>query len=244
MHDVPPSAVPSPSRRLLIQETFYSIQGEGLLAGTPSVFIRTTGCGLRCVWCDSPLTSWRPEGQWMAVESLVEWAVGQPTRHAVLTGGEPLLQPGILPLCRRFREEGFHVTVETAAIVDRPIECDLASISPKLSNSTPHRERSARWSRRHESERLKPEIIRSLMGRSKEYQLKFVVSSPEDMAEITELLAALGAVRRERILLMPEGVDERTLHERGRWVAAICKREGYRFCPRLHIELFGHTPGT
>ena len=89
---------------MLISEIFFSLQGEGELAGVPSVFVRTSGCNLRCNWCDTPYASWNPEGTAMTVEEIVT-AVGRfPARHAVLTGGEPMIAPGIKELAARLKD--------------------------------------------------------------------------------------------------------------------------------------------
>jgi 7-carboxy-7-deazaguanine synthase len=119
----------------------------------------------------------------------------------------------------------------------------LASISPKLSNSTPSSERDAAWAKKHEATRLRPEVIAEWI-RNYDFQLKFVASTENDLAEIKDLLSRLPPVPFEQILLMPEGVETKTLATRSPWLVEICKREGFRFCPRLHIELFGHTRGT
>src|SRR5262245_33169841 len=129
---------PRPGVAIRISEIFYSIQGEGILAGVPSAFVRTTGCPLRCVWCDSPYTSWQPEGESPATDAVPARTADYPARHAVVTGGEPLLAAGVEELCARLRQAGYHVTVETAAVAFKPLACDLASLSPKLSNSVPH----------------------------------------------------------------------------------------------------------
>src|SRR3954466_11415865 len=108
-----------------IAEIFYSIQGEGRLAGVPSVFIRTSGCNLRCVWCDTPYTSWEPEGQEKTLDGIVAEAKSYPARHAVITGGEPLLALEIQDLTERLKSESFHITIETAATIFKPVQCDL-----------------------------------------------------------------------------------------------------------------------
>ena len=100
-----------------IAEIFYSLQGEGSLLGVPSVFVRTSGCNLRCSWCDTPYTSWQPEGEERTVDSILAEVLAYPARHVVLTGGEPMLQPQLVPLSRALREAGWHITIETAATV-------------------------------------------------------------------------------------------------------------------------------
>jgi 7-carboxy-7-deazaguanine synthase len=225
-----------------ISEIFYSIQGEGMLAGVPSVFVRTSGCNLRCVWCDTPYTSWEPEGEDVAIGRILDQVVQYPSRYVVVTGGEPMIMPDIVPLTEELRKLGLHVTIETAGTAFQPVCCDLMSISPKLSNSTPHERDGGKWAKQHESRRLQPDVLRRLMYRF-DYQLKFVFQSPDDLPEISALLEELG-VDRCRVLLMPEGTDAGILRERGVWLAEICKQEGFRFCPRLHIDLYGSRRGV
>jgi 7-carboxy-7-deazaguanine synthase len=227
-----------------IAEIFYSIQGEGLLAGVPSIFIRTSGCNLRCHWCDTPYASWKPEGPEMSVEQILRKVEEWNCSHVVLTGGEPMIAHDLPVLANALKKAGKHITIETAATVaPGGIVCDLASLSPKLSNSTPPLERDTAWSKKHESTRLQPAVISEWI-RKYAFQLKFVVSSELDLAEIKHLLSRLPPVPLYQILLMPEGIDAKTLASRSPWLVEICKREGFRFCPRLQIELFGHARGT
>lgn len=225
-----------------ICEIFESIQGEGMLAGVPSLFLRASGCNLRCAWCDTPYASWAPEGEEWSVEQLVRRAAGSRLRHVVLTGGEPMIFPDVAPLTRALRELGRHITIETAGTVDADVACDLMSISPKLSNSTPHAVEGGRWVAMHERTRLQPDVLRRLMARY-EYQLKFVVASPADLDEIRELVQRLGAPP-ERVLLMPEGVTPEALRERSLWLVEKCRESGYRYSPRLHIFLYGNRRGV
>jgi 7-carboxy-7-deazaguanine synthase len=222
---------------LKIAELFYSLQGEGSLIGIPSFFIRTSGCNLRCSWCDTPYTSWQPEGSEMSIDAICEELQRHPARHVVVTGGEPMIAPQIVELTERLRALGMHITVETAGTVLKPVACDLMSISPKLSNSTPE----GPWAAQHERLRLQTEALSQLIA-NYEYQLKFVIAAPEDLAELKSLAAALSAPQ-ERIILMPEGIDPERLRERGIWLAEICKSEGFRFSPRLHIDLYGNRRG-
>ena len=227
-----------------IAEIFHSIQGEGLLAGVPSIFIRTSGCNLRCHWCDTPYASWKPEGQEMSVEEILKELTEWNCDHVVLTGGEPMIAPDLPELAAVLKKQKNHITIETAGtILPNGVPCDLASLSPKLSNSTPPPERNPAWAKKHEAIRLQPEVISEWI-RKYPFQLKFVVSSENDLAEIKDLLSRLPPVPLHQILLMPEGIDVKTLSTRSPWLIEICKREGFRFCPRLHIELFGHTRAT
>jgi 7-carboxy-7-deazaguanine synthase len=113
------------------------------------------------------------------------------------------------------------------------------SISPKLANSTPS---DPTWGPRHERLRIQPEVLRELMERY-EHQLKFVIERPEDLAEVRTLTGALNA-SPDRVILMPEGVDPALLRERAVWLAEICKEEGFRFSPRLHVDLYGNQRGV
>ena len=221
-----------------IAELFYSLQGEGALAGVPSVFVRTTGCNLRCAWCDTPYTSWQPEGTELTLEQILGEVKAHPTNYVVVTGGEPMIAPDIIPLTERLKRLGKHITIETAGTVAKPVICDLMSISPKLRNSTPEGE----WKERHERLRINPEALKELTARY-EYQLKFVIEKPEDLNEVRELAGDLGAPA-ERVILMPEGTDREVLRRRAAWLAELCKEEGYRFGPRLHVELWGDRRGV
>jgi 7-carboxy-7-deazaguanine synthase len=225
---------------LRIAELFYSVQGEGSLVGVPSTFIRTSGCNLRCRWCDTPYTSWKPEGEDLSLDQIVAEVKNHRAEYVVITGGEPMIAPEIVPLTERLRNLGLHITVETAGTVFHPVACNLMSISPKLSNSTPTGD--PRWAGQHERLRRNVEAISQLMA-CYDYQLKFVVEAPRDLEEILPLVAELGA-GRSRVILMPEGTDASTLRERAQWLAEICKREGFRLSPRLHIDLYGNRRGV
>jgi 7-carboxy-7-deazaguanine synthase len=226
-----------------VAEIFCSIQGEGLLAGVPSVFVRTSGCNLRCWFCDSDYTSWHPEGESLSVAEILDVVAELPARHAVITGGEPMVAPGIEELTVGLRERGYHITIETAATVFRQVECDLASLSPKLASSTPIGRDGGRHAERHERLRLQPDVIRAFMERYP-YQLKFVIDRPSDIDEVLTLLAALPPADPARVLLMPQGVTAEEVRARGLWLVEECKRLGFRYCPRLHIDLYGNRRGT
>jgi 7-carboxy-7-deazaguanine synthase len=227
-----------------VAELFYSIQGEGKLVGVPSVFVRASGCNLRCVWCDTPYASWDPEGDDVPVDEIVAKIASFGARHVVLTGGEPMIMPDIVPLAAKLRETGHHITIETAATVFKPIAVDLASLSPKLSNSTPVEREAGKFAVLHEKQRLNVPVIQQFIDTSPEFQLKFVVSGERDLEEIDALLMQLRHWQPDDVLLMPEGVDPATLASRAGWISDVCKRTGYRYCPRLHVELYGNKRGT
>lgn len=229
-----------------VAEIFHSLQGEGKLLGMPSVFVRASGCNLRCVWCDTPYASWKPVGEEMSVGQIAEKVLSYKCDHAVLTGGEPMMFKEMPALAESLRRAGMHVTVETAGTLWQDFEMDLASVSPKLSNSTPVEREGGRFAVVHERERIKLDVLRTFATspRVRDVQWKFVISRPEDLAEAEALLAQIGQVKREDILLMPEGITQEALAERSVWLADLCKRRGYRFAPRLHIALYGNKPGT
>jgi 7-carboxy-7-deazaguanine synthase len=226
-----------PHRSVKISEIFYSLQGEGGLVGMPSIFVRTSGCNLRCRWCDTPYTSWNPEGEEMTIDAILANVRKYPATYAVVTGGEPMIAHGIGDLTARLKRAGMHVTIETAGTVFTHVTCDLLSISPKLKNSTPE----GQFAAQHERLRIQPEVLSRLIA-AHEYQLKFVIADRGDLEEIRALVKTLGAPKRN-VILMPEGVDVAVLRERTEWVAEMCKVEGYRFTPRLHVELYGNKRG-
>ena len=230
---------------MLISEIFYSLQGEGELTGVPSVFVRTSGCNLRCNWCDTPYASWSPEGAAMSVDEIVAAVRPHPARHVVLTGGEPMIAPGIRELAAELKRLDYHLTIETAAtIAPAGIACDLASLSPKLKNSAPDQRLDDTWRRKHEALRWQPDVVRAWLDRAG-YQLKFVVAQAADVEEIEALLRQLGRdIPRAKVLLMPEGVTVEALRARAGWLGELCKQRGYRYAPRLHVELYGNKRGT
>ena len=222
-----------------IAELFYSLQGEGSLVGVPSVFIRTSGCNLRCAWCDTPYTSWQPEGVEMPLDRILDEVRAHPARHVVVTGGEPMIAPEIVPLTERLRALGLHITIETAGTVFQPVACDLMSISPKLSNSTP----AGPWAAQHDRLRIQPRRARRADG-----ALRLPIEIRDRRARGPGRSAGLARspCRRSR----PRHPDARRHRsrtfcaERALWLAEICKQEGFRFSPRLHMDLWGDRRGV
>ncbi|RZV08687.1 7-carboxy-7-deazaguanine synthase [Natrinema hispanicum] len=237
---------------LPINELFYSLQGEGTLAGVPSVFVRTSGCNLRCWFCDSYHTSWEPTHAWMSLEEIVAEIDSYDADHVVLTGGEPLLHENSVALLEALDDRGYHTTVETNGTIYRDAPIDLVSVSPKLASSTPTPERDpsgeGEWAERHEADRIDLEVLARLVA---EYnvQLKFVVTDADDMPEILELLADLRAaadvpISDEDVLLMPEGATRERLADTRSRVADLAMEYGFRYTPRLHVDLWNDAPET
>ena len=226
-----------------IAEIFRSKQGEGRLTGVESVFVRASGCNLRCCYCDTPYASWRPEGADLSVEEIAARVESLGCRHVVLTGGEPMLFAELIPLCEELRRRACHITIETAGTLYLPVACDLMSVSPKTSNSRPSTNREPSWHKRHERSRHAPEVIRRLIGEY-DYQAKFVVDRIEDCREVEDYLAELPEIERSRVLLMPQGTDHAGLAGKAEWLEPYCQEHGLGFCPRRQIEWYGPTRGT
>lgn len=241
MADAPPT--------LPIAEQFVSLQGEGMLVGVPSSFVRVSGCNLRCVWCDSPGTSWTPKGTPTSIDAIAAFCAAGP-RHVVVTGGEPLLFAQCATLTHRLATAGHHVTIETAGTVLLPgVHADLMSVSPKLAHSVPWT-RDPQWAARHDARRRRLDVVAALMAHP--WQLKFVVRAADpdalrvDVEEIEGIVAALGiaAEDRDRVLLMPECTDPARLPAHYAALVDVCRTTGFRLGERLHIAIFGHRPGT
>ena len=226
-----------------IAEIYLSRQGEGFLTGTESVFVRVSGCNLRCHYCDTPFASWRPEGEDLSAAEIQEQVLAYDCPHVVLTGGEPLLFSELIPLCGGLRARGRHITIETAGTLYLPLECDLLSISPKLANSTPSAAQAGKWQLRHERSRFAPEVIRRLIGEH-EYQFKFVIDQPADCGEVEAYLRQFPQIDRSRVMLMPQGTSQEQLRATGVWLEPYCREHGLRFCPRKQIEWYGLVRGT
>ena len=230
---------------MVIAEIFESIQGEGELTGMPSLFIRTSGCNLRCNWCDTDYASWHPEGKEMSVEEILKIVEGSSLRYVVITGGEPMIAPGMVQLANKIESSGKHITIETAGTVAPDgIACSLVSISPKLQNSMPDERLSENWRKRHDRERLNVPVLQSWID-TYAYQLKFVVQKSDDIDEILELLKVIDRkVDPGKVLLMPEGFSTEELKLKEKIVLELCQKYQFRYCNRLHIELFGNKKGT
>ncbi len=226
-----------------VNELFYSLQGEGMLVGTPSVFVRLAGCPFHCRWCDTAYAWDYAAGEELDQDQIVERVNQWPCRFVVLTGGEPLIgpdrsvRPGVVDLTHRLQDLGKHVTIETAGPLFVPdLACDLMSISPKLTNAASRVET-------HHTDRLDLETIRRLIH-AYPYQLKFVVESPPDVEEVQHVLDQLGELETERVLLMPQAATTKELLDKSPMVAQACQQTGLRFGQRLHILLWDRQRGV
>lgn len=224
-----------------VSELFYSLQGEGFLAGVPSVFVRLAGCPLRCRWCDTKYAWAEEAGRQFSVDEIIEQVQRWTCRHVVVTGGEPMSHSDLPQLVRQLKTAGKHVTIETAGIAYVPnLPCDLMSISPKLSNSMPD---DAKLAAMHEDSRFNLTILKQLIDHYN-YQLKFVVDSETDLHEIEDTIRKLGNVDRGKVMLMPQAATRDDLLTKSPMVAEICKQAGFTFCQRLHVVLWDNQRGV
>ncbi|WP_044118015.1 7-carboxy-7-deazaguanine synthase QueE [Alkaliflexus imshenetskii] len=250
-----------------------TIQGEGKLAGVPSLFIRLSSCNLRCIWqlpdgsysrCDTPYASFDAKGvnqmDVNEITDIVRHNLG-PIRHVVLTGGEPLLQKAPLAaLASRLKGQvNLHLTMETnGTLYDEELAAhiDLFSISPKLLNSVPNEAKLAALGLKpsgplsfHGEKRLNLSALQSYIdlcrNTTKELQMKFVVGRPEDEAEIkNNYLKHLHNWKPDEIMLMPLGANSLELQQTTPMVLEMAIRNGWRFTQRVHIDLFGAKAGV
>ncbi|MGQ1786234.1 7-carboxy-7-deazaguanine synthase QueE [Saccharicrinis sp. GN24d3] len=250
-----------------------TIQGEGKLAGTPSLFVRLASCNLRCIWqmedgsfckCDTSYASFHPDDKkaW-SIEAVIETIkqnIGE-MKHVVITGGEPMLQKkGVAALCRVIKEKlHLHITLETnGTIFDKDVAkyVDLFSISPKLSNSVPSKEKLHSYgeeesgaSRYHHEVRLNVDVLQSYIyfanSTEKDLQLKFVVGRNDDAKEIKrDYLDELVAYNQEDIMLMPLGAKTEQIAKSNPIVLHQCIQNGWKYTPRIHIDIFGSKIGV
>jgi 7-carboxy-7-deazaguanine synthase len=223
-----------------VSEIFYSLQGEGFLAGVSSVFVRLAGCPLRCQWCDTKYAWDETAGAEYSISETVRAVQQWPCKFVVITGGEPIIKPDLPQLVNQLKAVGRHVTIETAGLAFiQNLSCDLMSISPKLSNSTPTDPALAAI---HEESRLNTAMLRQLVD-NYNYQLKFVVDSQNDLAEIQKTIKKIGNVDLSRVMLMPQSATREELLAKSHLVAEMCKSSGFAFCQRLQVLLWNNERG-
>jgi len=165
-----------------VSEIFYSLQGEGFLAGVPSAFVRLAGCPLCCKWCDTKYAWDKEAGAIYSIEKIVEAVQQYRGKFMVITGGEPMINPDLPQLVRKLKALGKHITIETAGIAYIPeMPCDLMSISPKLSNSTPDETELAAI---HEDSRLDLSVLRKLISSAQtDWQLQISTKICREFAD-------------------------------------------------------------
>lgn len=229
-----------------ISEIYPCLQGEGSLAGTPSILIRTLGCNLRCGWCDTPYTSWQLEKGTFEVSDIQNFIDQHPQiGDVIITGGEPCISPAIEEIITLCKENHRRITLETNGtrlLSDKLIQqIDLVSLSPKLCNSIPATD--DKWKNRHDRERLNIPVIKHWIQKAPSFQLKFVLNHHDDLREIQQISTEAG-IDHTHIYLMPQGTTEQQLKQKRLWLADICISQGYHFCERLHIVIYGDKRGV
>ena len=218
---------------MIINEIFYSLQGEGQLAGVASVFVRIAGCPLRCTWCDTKYAWSESAGKDCTAEQVKKEIKTYPSRHIVITGGEPMVQSSLGDFIKGFAENDMHITIETSGIeFIANLRCDLMSISPKLSNAQAQNQQGA----------LNIPVIQKLID-NYNCQLKFVIDRPDDVNEVIQLADKLKNVEVEKIFLMPQAVRREEYIDKAPMVAQLCKETGFTFSPRLHVLLYDGQKG-
>ncbi|MBI2854899.1 MAG: 7-carboxy-7-deazaguanine synthase QueE [Chloroflexi bacterium] len=223
-------------------EIFCSVQGEGIYAGRPAVFLRLGLCNLSCSWCDTRYTwDWKTYDRQQQIvdistEDVEREVVRHGPRYLVLTGGEPLIQQAqVRLLLEGLKGKGFFIETETngTLLPDSGLAglIDHWSVSPKLSNSG-----------NPQSSREMPECCRFFSG-TPSCHFKFVIQSKSDFAEVETLMNKY-SIPANRVILMPEAHDVAQLTDRGRWLVDICKAHGCLFSTRLQVLLWGNARGV
>ncbi len=210
--------------RLRVNEIFHSLQGEADAVGYPTVFVRLTGCPLRCRYCDTEYAF--HAGDWLDFDAIVDQVRSYGAQHVCVTGGEPLAQPNCLKLLERLCDAGFQVSLETSGALD------IASVDARVSRVV-----DVKTPGSHEAARNRIENFALLTQRD---QLKFVICSREDYDWSKAFLQEHGLAGYCRILFSPS-YNEISPTELADWILA--DRLPVRFQLQLHKILWGDTPG-
>ena len=228
-------------------EIFYTLQGEGPSCGQSATFMRLSGCNLQCSWCDTPYTwNWdnttfehpekfdrQSQQAILEPEQIIPLLENDNQNLLVITGGEPLLQQKALAEM---------VTADLYPFVRTEIETNGTIVPiPELSNCHFNVSIKLSNSGMEETKRIKPEAIQALSKLKTIF--KFVVSTPDDIKEIKELLEPYW-ITENQIWLMPEGRTPEELNSKLEWLAQICIEEGYNLTNRLHVQTWGNTRGV
>lgn len=222
-----------------IYEIFKSIQGEGRLQGVPSVFVRLVGCNLRCRWCDTKHFFYPEKVIDISIEKLMDSISLYECKNIVITGGEPLINSQILILVKILKTQGYHVTIETNATMVKNIDCDLISMSPKLSNSIPY-DLENEAIQKHANSRIKIDAIKHYI-KNNDYQIKFVVrDKQEDIDEVKDILEQIDDYDPFKVLIMPLAASRSNLYKIQKNLARLCIKNGLRYANRLQLQIWGN----
>jgi 7-carboxy-7-deazaguanine synthase len=211
-------------RRLKITEIFYSLQGEADSVGYPTVFVRLTGCPLRCQYCDTTYAF--HGGEWMSIDQVLGRVAEFAPRHVCVTGGEPLAQKNCLPLLGDLCDAGYRVSLETSGAMP------LAAVDPRVIRVVDVKTPGSREERRNRYEDLA--LLRS------EEQIKFVICDRADYEWSRDKVAALGLGKRCNVLFSPSA-EQLPARDLADWILA--DRLAVRFQLQLHKVLWGNVPG-
>jgi 7-carboxy-7-deazaguanine synthase len=224
-----------------IDEMFKSIQGEGRLEGVPSVLVRLSGCNLNCCWCDTRYHFQNGSGFEITYDDFLERLRSYNCKNVIITGGEPLINPQISAITGLLKNLGFHITIETNATVARTVDCDLISMSPKLSHSIPYSSNNGRLIERHDKMRINPEAIKFFI-KNYDYQIKFVVrDKAEDFEEVKKILNQIGDYDLFKVLIMPLASSRNQLYKVQKNLARLCINNGFRYANRLQLQIWGRS---
>jgi 7-carboxy-7-deazaguanine synthase len=212
------------AERLRVNEIFHSLQGEADCVGFPTVFVRLTGCPLRCQYCDTEYAF--HAGDWLDLEDILEKVGAIGASYVCVTGGEPLAQPNCLKLLTRLCDAGFHVSLETSGALD--VSAVDARVSRVIDVKTPGS---------NEASRNRIENFQYLTPLD---QLKFVICSRDDYDWSKAFLQQHGLSARCRILFSPS-YNEQSPTALAEWILA--DRLPVRFQLQLHKILWGDVPG-
>jgi 7-carboxy-7-deazaguanine synthase len=211
-------------RRLKVTEIFYSLQGEADSVGYPTVFVRLTGCPLRCQYCDTTYAF--HGGDWMSIDQVLGRVAEIAPRYVCVTGGEPLAQKNCLPLLGELCDAGYRVSLETSGAMP------LAAVDPRVIRVVDVKTPGSREERRNRYEDLA--LLRS------EEQIKFVICDRADYEWSRDKVAALELGKRCSVLFSPSA-GQLPARELADWILA--DRLDVRFQLQLHKVLWGNVPG-
>ncbi len=247
---------------MVINEIFYSLQGEGLLAGVPSIFIRLAGCPLRCTWCDTKY-AWDPAaGDDLSIPEildrvdLIKPSPPESLKKNIVNSAASAARPELVEGVSAVKESCKFIVITGGEPMVNPQLPQLAAELKKLRTHVTIETAGIEFvlalpcdlmsispkTSNSGQENLSTEAVKRLIEHYP-YQLKFVVDSADDLPEIRQAIKSLGQVAPERVMLMPQAMTRKELLAKSPIVAELCKSTGYVFCQRLQILLYDGARG-